>query len=358
MAGVHKMLKYDDTTLSTLKEQADKYLEIVCNVTNLHRLFRCLHPDHEDKKPSMGFDSRTNRVRCFSCSASGDVFQVAEWVEGATRFPDQVEAVARTVGYYLPTSSQVTTKKPRVRLKKPTYAKPAPIEGVDFTDQMLEARRVLLEEPQGQAALDYLRSRGFSDEVITHAPIGYVKHPSALLPDMQASEHDGGYLAFGFPTPAKDTSAHNAVRFTVPYVTFRAYADEAAPKELKPKGYTSPLWREHLLGTGIYNPSRPIYVVEGILDALSLVILLEVRAVALCGAAGATRLLQVMAHAPKRYQPKLVLALDSDEAGARHTRTVSDGLKRLDVFHQTAKPYPYGCKDANELLMLKGNHYG
>jgi len=193
--------------------------------------------------------------------------------------------------------------------------------------------------------------------VITHAPIGYVKHPSELLPDVPARHCDSGYLAFGFPTPVKDTSEHNAVRFTIPYVTFRAYADKAAPKELKPKGYTSPLWREHLLDTGIYNPSSPVYVVEGILDALSLVTLLGVRAVALCGT-GTTRFLQVMAHAPKRYRPKLVLAFDSDERGAEYTKKVSSELRKLSIPYQAAKPYPYGCKDANEWLMLKGGNHG
>ena len=348
---------YDESTLDTLREQTSKYLETVCNVTNLHRPFRCLHPEHEDKTPSMSFDTRTQRVRCFSCEASGDVFQVAEWVEGATRFPDQVEAVARAAGYPLSARPQATTRKSPARPKKPAYAKPKQIEGVDLTDKMIEARRVLLEESQGKAALGYLHSRGFSDEVITHAPIGYVKHPSALLPNMQAPEHAGGYLAFGFPTPVKDTSAHNAVRFTVPYATFRAYADETAPKELKPKGYTSPLWREHLLNTGIYNPNKSIYVVEGIFDALSLITLLGMRAVALCGT-GTTRFLEVITHAPKKYRPKLVLAFDSDKAGARYTKTVSGKLKKLNIPYSIASPYPHGCKDANELLMLKGNHYG
>ncbi|MCL2746289.1 MAG: toprim domain-containing protein [Coriobacteriia bacterium] len=354
------MLLYDEPTLDALREQTSKYLELVCSVTNLRHPFRCLHPDHEDKKPSMSFDTRTQRVHCFSCGVDEDVFEVAGWVEGATRFPDKVEAVARAVGYFLPTSPQVTTRKPHVRPKKPAYAKPKQIVGVDLTDQMLEARRVLLEEPQGQAALDYLRSRGFNDELITHAPIGYVKHPSVLFPNMKAPQCDDGYLALGFPVPVEDMSAQiegDAFRITVPYVTFRAYSDEAAPKELKPPNLTSPLWREHLLDVGLYNPSRPIYVVEGIFDALSLITLLGVRAVALCGT-GTTRFLEVITHAPKKYRPKLVLAFDSDEAGARYTETVSDKLKKLNIPYSIAKPYPYGCKDANEWLMLKGGSHG
>lgn len=37
---------------------------------------RCINPMHDDKNPSMSFDSRTNSFKCFSCGYKGDTIEL------------------------------------------------------------------------------------------------------------------------------------------------------------------------------------------------------------------------------------------------------------------------------------------
>ena len=40
------------------------------------KCFTCVNPAHNDKHPSMGYDEERNRVKCFSCGASYDTFDL------------------------------------------------------------------------------------------------------------------------------------------------------------------------------------------------------------------------------------------------------------------------------------------
>jgi replicative DNA helicase len=346
------MTLYDESTISALKDRMPEYLETVCGIDNLRRPFRCLSPAHEDRHPSMSYDRRTNNVHCFSCGSGGDVFEVAGWIEGAVSFPDKVEAVARAVGYPLQTYIPMSRKKPVRAPQKPAYGKPQPLGGRDLMGVMQQAMRALQENPQAKVALDYLHRRGLDDGLIADSFIGWVGHPSALFPSMRAPLCNTGYIVLGFPAPAEGATTEPEAtpnHVAVPYAVFRMCKAGAEPKELKPSDLIAPLWREHLL-TGTSKLGAPVYVTEGIFDAMSLTALIGTQACAICGS-NTTRLLQVMAHTPKENRPYLILSFDSDEAGKGYTETATKGLKMLGIPHSIAKPYPHGCKDANELLM-------
>lgn len=348
------MSLYSMATLTKLKEKMPDYLQEVCDITNLRRPFHCLSPSHEDRNPSMSYDSRRLNVHCFSCGASGDVFEVAGWVEGAIDFPAKVEAVARAVDFCLETKVQTPLSRPARTSVRAAYAPPQPLKQINLINDMQKAIWTLLGEPQAKGALDYLHGRGFDDQLIADSYIGWIEHPSEMIPNMKARPCDGGYLVLGFPEVMSwEEGAGGFVK--VPYAAFRMCAAEATPKELKPSGLTAPLWREYLLHQS-HEPYSPLYVVEGVFDAMSLKALLDLDACALCGASGTNRFLQIMAHVSNNL-PNIVLALDSDEAGAQMTETISKGLKELGVPHEVAEPYPQGCKDANEYLMLERGHH-
>lgn len=96
----------------------------------------------------------------------------------------------------------------------------------------------------------------------------------------------------------------------------------------------------------LQTAQKPIFVVEGELDALS-IIDVGGEAVALGSTANRRALLTLLgSHRPA--QP-LLLAMDNDEAGARANEELIQGLQRLRIpFYKVdvAKPY----KDANEAL--------
>ncbi len=60
------------------KEYAKTNLEAYLNAKGINTSsnFSCLNPEHEDKHPSMSFDSRRNRCHCFSCGVDYDIFDV------------------------------------------------------------------------------------------------------------------------------------------------------------------------------------------------------------------------------------------------------------------------------------------
>ena len=96
----------------------------------------------------------------------------------------------------------------------------------------------------------------------------------------------------------------------------------------------------------LYTASKPVFIVEGELDALS-IIDVGGEAVAL-GSTANRRALLTMLESQRPTQP-LIIAMDNDEAGSKANRELAEGLERLKItFYRLdiAKPY----KDANEAL--------
>ena len=60
---------------------------------NTRRAFSCLNPEHYDANPSMSFDVKHNRVKCFSCGESYDIFDLVGMDYGLT---DQREIFDKT----------------------------------------------------------------------------------------------------------------------------------------------------------------------------------------------------------------------------------------------------------------------
>lgn len=91
---------------------------------------------------------------------------------------------------------------------------------------------------------------------------------------------------------------------------------------------------------------KPVFIVEGELDALS-IIDVGGEAVAL-GSTANKRALLTMLESQKPSQP-LIIAMDNDEAGSKANRELTEGLERLKItFYRLDIAQPY--KDANEAL--------
>ena len=57
-----------------LKRELPDYLSKIG--VNPKKNFNCLNPNHDDKNPSMAYDSKREKVHCFSCEADWDIFDV------------------------------------------------------------------------------------------------------------------------------------------------------------------------------------------------------------------------------------------------------------------------------------------
>ena len=94
------------------------------------------------------------------------------------------------------------------------------------------------------------------------------------------------------------------------------------------------------------DAGKPIFVVEGEIDALSII---EVggNALALGSVSNAERLLKVL-EGRKPKQP-LIIAMDNDEAGQKAAKTLAEGLEKQGLTFYRRNPCE-GFKDANEAL--------
>lgn len=74
----------DSIAIAQTKERIAEYLAHAHGI-NPSRPFNCLNPNHEDKHPSMSLNVKTHRVKCFSCGASYDIFDLLQIDRGISK---------------------------------------------------------------------------------------------------------------------------------------------------------------------------------------------------------------------------------------------------------------------------------
>lgn len=330
-----------DSALQEAKGHLEELLQQK-GITNTRRPFRCLNPDHEDRNPSMSYDPKRQKVKCFSCGADYDVIDILGLDRGYTnedgidsrRFNETfLEACDR---FNIPLDSPTSTGvyKPRQQQK----AKPAPEATQAKQDKAEKAHRLIqearkhLEDPE---AVAYLQKRGISLETAQAHGLGY-------LPSFYTS--DGGtWQALIIPTSETSVVARNI------------HADTHSKKKTEKRGEVHPF---NL--SAIYE-AETVHLCEGEIDALSVC---EVGGAAIgLGSASYTAkfidaLKQAILSPSKPLKMKtLILSLDNDESGLRAAQNVRDGInalkedRQLDVRLKTID-LAKGLKDPNEALVV------
>ena len=178
--------------------------------------------------------------------------------------------------------------------------------------------------------------RGISLETLNKYLVGYLsqwKHPKAAAndkvpfsPRLIIPNDSGGYLA-------RDTRL-NLTPIQKKYKIGRVLLSDNTPMGL-------------FNSSALLESEQPLYIVEGELDALS-IIDAGGQAVALCSTSNAKKFLDFV----KENKPAitLIISLDSDEAGNKAAEIISAGLNELNIsFYRHDLPVEY--KDANEFLM-------
>ena len=66
----------NSTAKDYAKTKIAEYLTSQFSVKSIRTNFRCVSGTHEDKKPSMSYDSGRYKVHCFSCNADYDIFDL------------------------------------------------------------------------------------------------------------------------------------------------------------------------------------------------------------------------------------------------------------------------------------------
>lgn len=266
--------------------------------------------------------------KCFRCGLYADVIELYGLEQGIEDFNSQLIEAGRYYGVEIDRPahssaredfSQEVQNYPKTEryTQKDTHTAVYTQEP-DYTDFYREAHSHLAET-------DY--RRGLSQETLDRFNIGYVenwRHPKAptapTSPRLIIPTSRSSYLA-------RDT---------------RSQLTEEQSKYSKSK-----VGAVHIFnGEALQNASKPVFVVEGEIDALS-IIDAGGEALALGSTANVKKLLdQLRDTAPA--QP-LIVSLDNDGAGKKAQQSLTEGLKQLSIeFYEYNPAGDY--KDANESL--------
>jgi DNA primase len=321
--------RINEQDVQALRERVD-IASVVGDYTALTRAgtrLKGLCPLHGEKTPSFTVDPQRGYFHCFGCGEGGDVYDFLMKAE-ALSFPEAVERVARNVGYTL--RYEELTPGQRKALGRRTRLAEALGEAAAFYTATLAGT-------DGGAARAYLASRGIGEQEAAGFNLGWApdawdtlaRHllkegfsPAELLDAGLVTQGKQG-LVDRFRArviyPIVDPAGRDVVAFggrLVPGLELRTAPREGTP----PKYINSP-------ETEVYRKSRTLYglnwaraeiqrsqtalVVEGYMDVIGLHLAGARNAVATCGTALTAEHFALL----ERHAPRVVLALDADDAG-------------------------------------------
>jgi DNA primase len=278
-----------------------------------------LCPFHTEKTASFSVSPSKQVYYCFGCGSGGDAVRFLMGVE-ALAFPEAIERLARDAGITLRYEGDSPGERRAASRRQSLHR--ANAEAADLY------RRTLLEGREAAAAREYLEGRGFDRGAIEEYGIGYApSYPDFLL--RRLSGHFSPELLVEAGLALREGSGGVRDRFrsriTFPVHDLAGHAVGMGARLLSgegPKYLNSP-------ETPIYKKARVLYnlhrakgavtrggtavVVEGYTDVIALGRAGVESAVATCGTALGEEHFQLLS----RFARRVVLAFDSDEAGAR-----------------------------------------
>lgn len=270
--------------------------------------------------------------KCFVCGLYEDVAGL--W-QTATNESDTAKALSELYNYYglnidnepsrnngKFTSTGKRGAKKMSETKPKQAAKPEEPKQPEPTAEELKRRQDFLEYAKHASETDYFTKRGLSPATIEKYMLGY-------CPDLIQS----GY--------------HNGPAAIIPKTKY-TYTARLINYDTKQDGKYRQFGPKMLyLPNNLYTASKPIFIVEGELDTLSII-----EAGGECMGLGSTsevNLLISTCKAKKPTQP-LIIALDSDEAGEKATAELKAGLENLQISFYRRNPCG-DFKDPNEALV-------
>lgn len=324
-----------DLAKSLIKPQLKNYLQNKGIKTG--KPFRCLSRSHEDKNPSMSFDNKREKVRCFSCGVDWDIFDVIGDEYGLTSNKDKFDKAYSLFGVDINNSYsqskdayQFDNKHQPLNDNDPKYKAEAEEIKEDLKPFFLQAQANLGDLD----CIAYLSKRGISLEIARKYKLGYVK----------------GWKSPTVVREGKNSPATS--RIIIPTSQYSYTARDTRGKESIPKkqiGFT----KMKVGNVSIFNidalaRGEPCFVTEGEFDALSF-LEIGVNAIAIGSTSNTTLLLKKLETLPTCCP--LILALDPDDSGKKATIKLEEGLKNQNRPYFVFELGNSKHKDANDFLV-------
>lgn len=277
-------------------------------------------------------------LKCFKCDFYGDIVELYQREHGCST-GEAFQGLYDFFGLQVDGGDRQQTPRPRPEKQQP----PAPISEepapelntdkplADYTGYYAEARKRLTDP----AAVDYLKQRGISMETAARFWLGY--DPAWVSQTAIERLREQG----------KDWTPPATPRLIIPAgphgYTARSIQADTDPRFKKMKEGAAGIFGSKAL----YNSEgRPVFIVEGEIDALS-IIEAGAEAAALGSTANKGKLLELVKG--RKPTGPLIISLDNDEAGKRAAAELADGLHALGITYVSAD-ISGDHKDPNERL--------
>lgn len=287
-------------TLGNLKTRLPDYLKD--NGIDINRGFRCLDPNHEDNNPSMHYSKKLEIVKCFGCGKSYNIFGLIGLEYGLKSFKEQIEKVCELYNYDI---NEVDFSKSNVPIQSFKREKINYDKKIDYSNYFRYCLYNSLET-------DYIIQRGISISTISKYQIGYDPEEKCII----------------IPT------------------SHYSYTSRNIDENEKGYRYQKVGNNQIYLYDKIKETDKPIFIVEGEFDALS-IIEAKGNAIALGSVANSNKLIEKLEV--DRYKNLFLIALDNDETGKKTSEELSKQLSKLCINNKVLNIYG-NYKDANEML--------
>ena len=318
-----------------LKGKLKEYVETITRKSKGANMYICpICGSGSGKNGTGAFSIKGDSWKCFSCNAGGDIFDLIGAVEGIADHNEQLKRAGELYNISIDayrSTAQDDFKEYQNQPKTEQHTHNN-IHTSAYTQQEGETsyKPYLLEAHKHINETDYPQRRGLTEKTINAFMLGYDaewRHPDR-------------------------PNAPTSPRLIIP-VSMDSYfardTREVIPESQRPYSKQN-VGQKKIFNRKILNTAqKPIFVVEGELDALS-IIDVGGEAVAL-GSTTKIRAFIELCKAVRPAQP-LIISMDNDTAGAKAKEELIKGLTELNIEHYAIDIYG-DYKDANEAL-IKG----
>jgi DNA primase len=307
-----------------------------------------LCPFHPEKTASFSVSPSKQAYYCFGCTEGGDLFRFIQKIENLS-FTEAVERLASQAGITLRYEGESKADRRTAGRRQVLHRAIAEAARLYY--------RMLLDGREGAEARAYLAERGLTKESAERFEIGYAPgYPDFLLKRLTRSYSAEVLVEAGLVSKDAEGNLRDRFRGRVMFpihdlsgnaVGFggRLLAGPRAPQNAAKyvNSAESPVYHK---GSLLYNLNRAkpditrsgrTFLVEGYTDVIALDQVGVREAVATCGTALGEDHIRLLS----RFTERMVLAFDSDEAGAR-------AAERAFAFHER---YPV---DLSVLVLPEG----
>ncbi|MCL2538281.1 MAG: DNA primase [Alphaproteobacteria bacterium] len=278
-----------------------------------HNFWGCC-PFHNEKTPSFSVNESKGFYHCFGCGEHGDIISFVMKSQNM-QYIDAIKELAMAAGMKMP---EFRPKSPEQAAREQSY--------FDIMENACRVYQNALWSSDGAAALEYVRKRGFSDEVIKKYRLGFAPNKFNTIAAKFSDQKLSNVMATGL-VRQNERGAYDFFRNRLMFPIFNpngqviAFSgrsmDGSEPKYINTTDTELFHKRKTVFGLNfardaIYKANRSI-VVEGQIDAIQMQIHGFGETVAPLGTALTEDHLQILAKANRN----IIFCFDGDGAGQK-----------------------------------------